>query len=278
MKKKVICLMMLLAVALFTACNDDEPQVPAAADVPDYETAAEVNNDTEDNTDESANHDPFDDDFDFFDLLTDEQLEEVMALFDYMDYIFMSGDFTDDIMTHFVDMIYHLDELLRDVLPQEYIDELWGYIDELQALIDLFSGLEDLADTVIIDQGSDRWVMDLAPGWTQMEMFGMEVIISPSGMANMNVLIEDMQGVSLEEYINLAISNLEEFLPGFELTDRGDASGILFIEYTSDLADSTTQFLIEHNGEVFIITYTVVAGDGYIDDIINMLDSFRIVG
>jgi len=277
MKKKVICVMILLVVSFFTACNDGEPQVPAAGNSTVYEAAGnnDTANDTEDNTDELANHNPLVDDFD---LLTDELLEEVIDLFVHIDNIIMAGDFTDSTIAELTDIFYQLDELLTDVLPQNYIDELWEHLDELQELFDYFAVIEEFGGLPSMDFASDRWTMHLAPGWTPIELFGVEVIASPTGSSNINVVAESMFGATFEEYVNFTIAALEEELFDFELIDRGYVNGVYFIEYTSIRAESTTQFLIEHNGDMFIITYTIWSQDTHRDDIFRMLDSFRIIG
>jgi len=125
--------------------------------------------------------------------------------------------------------------------------------------------------------GDDNFTMEIPDGWT----IEGSIIFAPNGQSNVNVLVEGMQGLSFDEYMDATFDALEAafpdiypFLENVFQVDGGRAGVV--IGYVSDLiaSDATYQFFIEVGDVVYVITYTSIGDYSLVDDVAAMVDTF----
>ena len=128
--------------------------------------------------------------------------------------------------------------------------------------------------------GDDNFTMEVAEGWTIEEIAGMSFILAPNGMSNVNVVAEGMQGLSLDEYVDISLGILIETFPDLELLmdeefEVHGRAGVV-IAYISGMIEAyvTYQFFIEVNNVAYIITYTSIGEVDLVDDVAAMVDTF----
>ena len=128
-----------------------------------------------------------------------------------------------------------------------------------------------------------NWSMEIVSGWTVMEIEGFTALVAPgiSG-TNINVVVENMQGMSLDDYVDASLEMLMEFFDDFELffDDYIEVNGkdAILIIYATEHLDVylTYQFIVEYNGTAFIITYTRMDETDFSYDVMDMVDTFTI--
>jgi len=124
--------------------------------------------------------------------------------------------------------------------------------------------------------------MEIANGWMMEEFEGIDFLVAPNGISNINILYEPMRGMSFEMYVNATLRALDNNFDNFEvlMDDEIDINGKYgrFLTYTSDMAGvhTTYQFLVAVDGFAYIITYTRMDSGDYLDDVFKMLETFTI--
>ena len=128
-----------------------------------------------------------------------------------------------------------------------------------------------------------EWSMEIADGWAVTEAMGMSVLSAEDGSgSNINVIVENMQGLSLEDYLDVNLEMLEEFFDDFDMVDLDhveiNGKDAIAIAYASGFmgVQMTYQFFVESDGTAFIITYTRMDEADRLDDVLAMLDTFTI--
>ena len=126
------------------------------------------------------------------------------------------------------------------------------------------------------------WSMEMADGWSVMDVAGFTFLVSPGGDgSNINVVSESMQGLDADGYVNASLDMLEAMFEDLELITRETISisenkdAVLLI-YTSAFpgVNRTYQFFLELDDTAFIITYTRMDDTDYFDDVLGMLETF----
>ena len=127
--------------------------------------------------------------------------------------------------------------------------------------------------------------MEIASGWTAQvlqELGGIEVLVAPSGVSNINVVSESMQGLSLDDYADATLDMLEVIMPGFDLLLGDDMvvngrDAVIFV-YATDLPGvmTTYQIIVDGGETVFIITYTRMDDTDYSYDFLDMVNTFTV--
>ena len=127
-----------------------------------------------------------------------------------------------------------------------------------------------------------NWTMEIAAGWLTMEMFGMEFLIGPGDGSNISILIESMQGMSMDEYLEASFEVLMDMFRDLEVLEESrtiingkDAVKVIHSSPTMGV-HSTYQFYIDWGGIAYIITYTRMSEDDHLDVVMSMLDTFTI--
>jgi len=161
------------------------------------------------------------------------------------------------------------------VITYTRMDET-DYLDDVLAMLETFTVSEALF-------AGDDWSMNTVDGWTVMEIAGLTVLAAPSGNgSNINVVTENMQGMSLDDYVDATLDVLASLFEDMELIidEYIEANGKdgIFIAYTSALSGvhSIYQFIIEADGTAYIITYTRMDETDYLDDVLAMLETFTV--
>jgi len=147
---------------------------------------------------------------------------------------------------------------------------------------------EDSNDVIVNSSGDlfegDNWSMEIAEGWTIMEVMGFTVLAAPGGDgSNVNVVVESMQGMSLDDYIEASLDMIETVFSGVEITSSEhiyvNGKNAMFVAYTSDFpgVHTTYQVTVEAGGMAYIITYTRMGETDYLDEVFTMLETFVVV-
>jgi uncharacterized protein YdeI (BOF family) len=128
-----------------------------------------------------------------------------------------------------------------------------------------------------------NWSMQIFGGWFVENIGGTPFLFAPDGSgSNINVVIEHMQGLSLDDYVDANIDGLELFLDNFVILGDYymDVNGksAIFLSFTSDLpgVHTTYQFYVESGGVNYIITYTRASENDHLDTVLDMIDTFTV--
>ncbi|MCL2827502.1 MAG: DUF1795 domain-containing protein [Oscillospiraceae bacterium] len=156
-------------------------------------------------------------------------------------------------------------------------------MDETDYLDDVLDMLHTFTVSEALFAGND-WSMEIVTGWAVMEVAGLTVLTAPGGSgSNINVVTESTQGMSLDDYTDATLDMLASFFEEFELVidehiSINGKNGI-FIAYTSAFpgVHTTYQFIIEVGGMAYIITYTRMDETDYLDDVLDMVETFTVV-
>lgn len=159
------------------------------------------------------------------------------------------------------------------------------------------SGGFDPGPTVRFGSSDYPFSIEYPANWeSQRDSFGAVIIVlSPltdsddQFAENVNVVVEDLGGadLTLDEYVDLAVAQLESFIPGFLISDEfaaemGDQPS-WFIVYTGVQdgdAYKWAQEIALFEGSAYIITYTG-APDGfdlYLPHALAIFESFEFLG
>ena len=130
-----------------------------------------------------------------------------------------------------------------------------------------------------------NWSMEIADGWIDMGLAGISALMASGGSgSNINVVVENMQGMSLDDYVDANLEMLEALLGDFELLarDRIEINGKNAVFTISDVPAWTVyltyQFVVEVDGTAFIITYTRMDETDHLDCVLDMLATFTVYG
>ena len=136
------------------------------------------------------------------------------------------------------------------------------------------------ASTALLE--GPNWTMEIAEGWT-VDYLGDELdLLSPDGLSGIGIEpAHEMYGLTLDYFIDPIIDALTVEIDDFVLlsieqtvVNRYDAVLIVFEgRVDGDLATTYT-FLIESNGELFIIVYATENGIDFFEDVMDMLNTF----
>ena len=132
--------------------------------------------------------------------------------------------------------------------------------------------------------GEFDWSIDVAPGWTKVDIPGLNVFASPFGSgSHFNVHVDSAQGKTLDEFVDFTLNIMEDVFADFYLhvnehmdINGKDARLLVFETTTIPVVYLSYQFFIVAGDTVFIIAYSRMPGTDYFDDILYMLDTFTI--
>ena len=130
-----------------------------------------------------------------------------------------------------------------------------------------------------------NWSMEIADGWDDLEGLIPSTIFSPCGSgSNVTVGFESMGGESLDQILIEIIDMYEMMFEDFELIDHeflvinGKDAFMIIFKAPAAGVHIIYQFVIEHEGVAFIVAYLQVDDTDYIDDVMDMLDTFTVRG
>lgn len=138
-------------------------------------------------------------------------------------------------------------------------------------------------DEVALLEGAN-WSMEIAPGWVYMEGIAPPSLLSPGwNDSQLNVEVGSMMGESLENIADDVINMFAMMFVDFELVAveffllNGNNVVMIAFEAPSAGVHTLYQFIIEHEGIAYIVTYIRADETDYFDDVRNMLDTFTIL-
>ena len=130
-----------------------------------------------------------------------------------------------------------------------------------------------------------NWSMEIADGWDDFEGLIPSTIFSPCGNgSNVTVGFESMGGESLDQILIEIIDMYEMMFEDFEfiayefLVINGKNAFMIIFEAPSAGVHILYQYIIEHDGVAFIITYLQVDETDYLEDVKGMIDTFTVRG
>ncbi|MCL1881078.1 MAG: hypothetical protein FWF76_02755 [Oscillospiraceae bacterium] len=134
--------------------------------------------------------------------------------------------------------------------------------------------------TIFVGEG---FTFEIADGWSMCEENQFDSIIreiiAPDGISSVSVISESITRVGFYEYVSATIEGLESFGVNEIISEEAVVAGnrANFISYNMETL-YFHQYIIEgKNDMVFILTYTQVGVESFLDGFIKMVESFTFV-
>lgn len=130
----------------------------------------------------------------------------------------------------------------------------------------------------------DNWSMEIFGGWYVQSFGQRDFLFAPdSSGSNINILSESLGGFSLEESMAATIEVMPLTFDNFVLisSEHMEINGknAMTLFFTSDDfmdVHTTYQFVVEHGGMGYIITYTRMNENDHLDAVLEMVNTFTV--
>ena len=128
-----------------------------------------------------------------------------------------------------------------------------------------------------------NWSMEIADGWILIDAMEVSFLFAPgqSG-SNIEVQVVSLEGQSLEEVAVYVVDTFEALFEDFNLVanyflEVNEKDAILTAFEAPSLGIHTSyQFIIEHDGIGYIVTFRRMDEDDFFDDVMDMLSTFTV--
>ena len=130
-----------------------------------------------------------------------------------------------------------------------------------------------------------NWSMEIADGWVLLGTMGENFLIAPgeSG-SSIDVQVASLEGQSLDDVAVYVIDTFEALFEDFNLVadyfmEINGKDAILTVFETPSLGIHTSyQFIIEHGGIGYIVTFRRMDEEDFFDEVMEMLSTFTVHG